>query len=309
MRQAEQKYLIEGIRLCEEALKSSDTLEQLIFCRESIARNSRLENLYQTTLAQRIPIQQTDWRAFKHMSETDTPQGVLGVVSMPTWDRKAVLNTRGPFLILDRISDPGNLGVIMRTAETAGCKGIFLTRDRSNSTTPKSCAPPWAPSFACPPFPFKTDAICYTNSANTTFKSSQHTPAASPSTTSKPKPPLPSSSATKLLASIPPSSPYPITPSPYLWPPPSNRSTSQSQAASCSLISHKKNPPAIFASGFLSFSSSHQSNSERLTVRPSDADRSAAKLTRWVSKAISKFVRGIGSLALIPSTKAWNCGS
>ena len=95
-RQAEQKYLIEGIRLCEEALKSSDTLEQLIFCRESIARNARLENLYQATLAQRIPIQQTDWRAFKHMSDTDTPQGVLGVVSMPTWDPKAVLNTRRP---------------------------------------------------------------------------------------------------------------------------------------------------------------------------------------------------------------------
>ena len=153
MRQAEQKYLIEGIRLCEEALKSSDTLEQLIFCRER--RNTRLENLYQTALAQRIPIQQTDWRAFKHMSDTDTPQGVLGVVSMPTWDRKTVLNTNGPFLILDRISDPGNLGVIMRTAEAAGCKGIFLTRGSVEVYNPKVVRATMGAIFRLPVFPLQ----------------------------------------------------------------------------------------------------------------------------------------------------------
>lgn len=153
MRQAEQKYLIEGIRLCEEALKSSDTLEQLIFCRER--RNTRLENLYRATLAQRIPIQQTDWRAFKHMSDTDTPQGVLGVVSMPTYDPKTVLNTNGPFLILDRVSDPGNLGVIMRTAEAAGCKGIFLTRGSVEVYNPKVVRATMGAIFRMPVFPLQ----------------------------------------------------------------------------------------------------------------------------------------------------------
>lgn len=155
MRQAEKKYLIEGIRLCEEALKSSDTLEQLVFCRESIARNTRLENLYHTALAQHIPIQQTDWRAFKHMSDTDTPQGVLGVVSMPIWDRKAVLNTRGPFLLLDRISDPGNLGVIMRTAEATGCKGIFLTRGSVEVYNSKVVRATMGAIFRMPVFPLQ----------------------------------------------------------------------------------------------------------------------------------------------------------
>ena len=155
MRQAEQKYLIEGIRLCEEALKSSDTLEQFIFCRESIARNTRLETLYQTALAQRIPIQQTDWRAFKHMSDTDTPQGVLGVVSMPTYDRESILNTDGPFLILDRVSDPGNLGVIMRTAEAAGCKGIFLTRGSVELYNPKVVRATMGAIFRLPIFPLQ----------------------------------------------------------------------------------------------------------------------------------------------------------
>ncbi len=154
-RQAEQKYLIEGIRLCEEALASSDTLEQLVFCRESIARNKRLENLYQTAIAQGIPIQQTNWRAFKGMSDTHTPQGVLGVVAMRTWDRASVLNTDGPFLILDRISDPGNLGVIMRTAEAAACAGIFLTRGSVELHNPKVVRATMGAIFRLPIFPLQ----------------------------------------------------------------------------------------------------------------------------------------------------------
>ena len=206
-RQAEQKYLIEGIRLCEEALKSSDTLEQLIFCRESIARNTRLENLYQATLAQRIPIQQTDWRAFKHMSDTDTPQGVLGVVSMPTWDRKAILNTRGPFLILDRISDPGNLGVIMRTAEAAGCKGIFLTRGSVEVYNSKVVRATMGTIFRLPAFPLQDgcDLLHQLRQHNIQIIAA-HTNGISFHNLQT-KTPLPSSSATKLLASIPPSSP------------------------------------------------------------------------------------------------------
>lgn len=136
-RQAQQKYLIEGIRLCEEALSAHAPIEQFIFCRESIDRNARLETLFQNASEQYIPIQQTDWRAFKGMSDTETPQGVLGVVKMPSHNRQDVLQSQNPILILDRISDPGNLGMIMRTAEAAACAGIFLTHGSVELYNPK----------------------------------------------------------------------------------------------------------------------------------------------------------------------------
>ena len=154
-RRAERKYLIEGIRLCEEALASSDALEQLVFCRESIARNRRLETLYQSAVARGIPIQQTNWRAFKGMSDTRAPQGVLGIVAMRTWDRAAVLDTGGPFLILDRISDPGNLGVILRTAEAAACAGVFLTRGSVELHNPKVVRATMGAIFRLPVFPLQ----------------------------------------------------------------------------------------------------------------------------------------------------------
>ncbi len=155
-RRAEQKYLIEGIRLCEDALMCKGALEQLVFCRESIARNKRLETLYQMAMAQNTPVQETNWRAFKHMSDTHTPQGVLGVVSMPTWDRQSVLNSDGPFLILDRVSDPGNLGVIIRTAEAAGCAGVFLTRGSVELYNPKVVRATMGAIFRLPVLPLQS---------------------------------------------------------------------------------------------------------------------------------------------------------
>lgn len=152
VREAERKYLIEGIRLCEEALAVHASLEQFIFCRESIDRNPRLEQLFQSAVKSKIPIQQTDWRAFKGMSDTETPQGVLGVAHMPRWDRNAVLTAQQPILILDRISDPGNLGMIMRTAEAAGCAGIFLTPGSVECFNPKVVRATMGAIFRLPVF-------------------------------------------------------------------------------------------------------------------------------------------------------------
>lgn len=152
VRESERKYIIEGIRLCEEALASRAPVEQLVFCRESIDRNDRLSDLFERATHSRIPIQQTDWRAFKGMADTETPQGVLGVVAMPDWDRRKTLSSGRPLLVLDRVADPGNLGVIMRTAEAAGCAGIFLTDGSVELFNPKVVRASMGAIFRLPVF-------------------------------------------------------------------------------------------------------------------------------------------------------------
>jgi TrmH family RNA methyltransferase len=151
-REEQNKYLIEGIRLCEEAIASEAPIEQLLFCRESIDRNERLEALFQSAVQKNIPLQHTNWRAFKGMSDTETPQGVLGVVPIPKWDRETILKSAHPILILDRISDPGNLGMIMRTAEAASCAGIFLTRGSVEVYNPKVVRSTMGAIFRLPTF-------------------------------------------------------------------------------------------------------------------------------------------------------------
>lgn len=58
-------------------------------------------------------------------------------------DYEAVAEKNGTVLILDQITDPHNLGAIIRSAEALGCDGVVITRDNScpvNSTVIKSAA-------------------------------------------------------------------------------------------------------------------------------------------------------------------------
>ncbi len=136
-REREGAFLIEGIRLCEEALKVPGATEQLVFARDMLDRNERLAALHQTAVDSDVRVQMTDRRAMKGMCETETPQGVVGVALEPNWDRDEVINSRRPLLILDQIRDPGNLGVILRTAEAAGAGGLFLLKGSVELLNPK----------------------------------------------------------------------------------------------------------------------------------------------------------------------------
>lgn len=75
---------------------------------------------------------------FKAMSDTVTPQGILAVVSQPTYRLEELLeDPRGLLLVLEDLQDPCNLGTIMRTAEGAGVSGIILSKGTVDLFNPK----------------------------------------------------------------------------------------------------------------------------------------------------------------------------
>ena len=151
-REAEQKFLIEGVRLCREALHSDAPIEQMVFCRDTLRENERLRRLFEEAGERGFGVQQTDRRAMRGMCETDTPQGVLGVVRMPVWRRSRVLASSAPLLLLDRIRDPGNLGLILRTAEAAGAAALFLSRGSVELYNPKVVRASMGAIFRLPVF-------------------------------------------------------------------------------------------------------------------------------------------------------------
>jgi len=136
-REREGAFLIEGIRLCEEALKVEGAAEQLVFARDMLDRNERLAELHASAEKAGVMVQMTDRRAMKGMCQTETPQGVVGVANEPGWDRDEAITSGKPLLILDQIRDPGNLGTILRTAEAAGAGGIFLLKGSVELLNPK----------------------------------------------------------------------------------------------------------------------------------------------------------------------------
>lgn len=105
-------FLIEGFHLLEEAVKSDWEIEQLII-KENMEVPKWGKHLTYTYVTEHV---------FSYLSQTETPQGIAGVVKM----RDVKVENNNKILLLDAIQDPGNLGTIIRTADAAGFNHIVL---------------------------------------------------------------------------------------------------------------------------------------------------------------------------------------
>ena len=90
----------------------------------------------------KVPVREVKRSAFEAMTRTEASQGVLALAQpLPPADLDDLLEPGAdgapPFLLLlDRVTDPGNLGAILRTAECAGVSGVVLPRHRAAHITP-----------------------------------------------------------------------------------------------------------------------------------------------------------------------------
>ncbi len=81
----------------------------------------------------------------KKMAATQTPQGVLAVISQYHYTLEEVIkgynqddeNARPLMLILENIQDPGNVGTMLRSGEGAGVTGIILSKGSADIYNPK----------------------------------------------------------------------------------------------------------------------------------------------------------------------------
>lgn len=108
------RFLVEGFHLIEEAFKSDWAIEQLI-----IRDDINIPNLYGG-----LKVEVVSESVFKHISQTETPQGISAVIV-----KKENASSRGEkILMLDRVQNPGNLGTMIRTADAAGFDSVILGR-------------------------------------------------------------------------------------------------------------------------------------------------------------------------------------
>ena len=76
---------------------------------------------------------------FKKISDTQTPQGILCVISQYHYRLEDLLAKENAFLlVLEDIQDPGNLGTIMRTGEGAGIDGVIMSKNTVDLYNPKT---------------------------------------------------------------------------------------------------------------------------------------------------------------------------
>ena len=66
-------------------------------------------------------------RQMAQIADTQTPQGILAVCGIPHATIDDILASTGPVVLLDEVSDPGNAGTIIRTADAVGAAGVVIT--------------------------------------------------------------------------------------------------------------------------------------------------------------------------------------
>lgn len=129
-------YIIEGIKLLEEALDNDVNFRHILFS-ESLLETMQAKELI-SRLKNHERLIQVDDNTYKSLSDTENPQGVLGVVEFNIKDYKELLyNGESNLFYLDAVMDPGNLGTIIRSADAFNIHGIVMGEGSVDPYNPK----------------------------------------------------------------------------------------------------------------------------------------------------------------------------
>lgn len=130
-RREEGAFVVEGVRLVEEALAAGWPMQQLLYSAELHPRGLELVAHLQRG---GVPTEEVSPEVMIAASDTPSPQGILLVLDAGELDLPAALDL---ILILDAIRDPGNLGTLLRSAVAAGAGAVMLGPGSVDAFAPK----------------------------------------------------------------------------------------------------------------------------------------------------------------------------
>jgi len=132
---------IEGRQAVRELLLAQRRKVQEIWISSELEGDEALDDIVGLARANRVPVSYVARRRLETAARSEAPQGVLArAAEVPEVDLARLIKRRegvAPFLVaVDGVTDPGNLGAIMRSCEGAGVDGIVVPRHRAVHITP-----------------------------------------------------------------------------------------------------------------------------------------------------------------------------
>lgn len=116
------KYTVEGIKSVSDAISAGCDIEYLVMSDKFSGID--FDKIYVVPES-----------LFAGLCDTDTPQGVLAVINMP--DDKKDMSERKLYLYCDRVTDPGNMGTIIRICDAVDA-GLMLSPGCVEIYSPKT---------------------------------------------------------------------------------------------------------------------------------------------------------------------------
>jgi TrmH family RNA methyltransferase len=142
---------VEGMRLCEEALRSGLRIHALLVSDELAAKDKARDLVVALeTSAERAGL--ISEKLLASISYTKTPQGIVVLAARPKTGEEhfAARQANALVVIMHRINNPVNVGAILRTAEAAGATGAIATRSTADPFSPKALRGAMGAAFRLP---------------------------------------------------------------------------------------------------------------------------------------------------------------
>jgi TrmH family RNA methyltransferase len=132
----ERLFLAEGPQAVREAAARPGTLTELFVTPESAERHAPI---VEAARADGVPVHPTTGEILDTISQTVTPQGIVGVCRFVDVPLSGILASRPALVaVLAHVRDPGNAGTVLRAADAAGAEAVVLTDASVDLYNPKS---------------------------------------------------------------------------------------------------------------------------------------------------------------------------
>ncbi|MGF9914625.1 RNA methyltransferase [Paenibacillus ehimensis] len=133
------RFLIEGVHLVQEALRSVDLVPEILVY--AADKKQAIAGLLEDAGAKGVECVPVTDAVLAKCTDTETPQPVFAVVPKLPWrgnDLLAASEPNGLVVVIDGIQDPGNLGTIIRSADAVGASGVLLGKGTVDLYNPKT---------------------------------------------------------------------------------------------------------------------------------------------------------------------------
>jgi TrmH family RNA methyltransferase len=135
-RNKENKFIVEGNKIVEEGLKSSFNCELVLVSHLYFEEN---EDYLRSIIKKNLRLEILKTREFSRLTDTVNPQGIAAVFDKPAQTEKALDNLNSKLVVcLENISDPGNLGTIIRNCDWFQIREVLLINNCTDIYNPKT---------------------------------------------------------------------------------------------------------------------------------------------------------------------------
>ena len=129
------EFLVEGIKMIEEAISEDAVIKQIVVCDDCKTQSSIPSDLlYEIAKYDCVYVSE---KIFNTMTDVTNPQGILAIIQKYPSEENQIDFKENLFLVLDNIQDPGNMGTILRTADSVGLTQILISKGTADQYNPK----------------------------------------------------------------------------------------------------------------------------------------------------------------------------